>query len=335
MVSEAEATIDQAPVDGATSVILSRCFAWGSVAAMLAFLINNYLTNWRGWPGPTTVFSGEMNALASIQLAIYLGAFFIAVGYVMRTREKPLRPDSMVIYGITNYIIRAAFWAVFLLGVTDAVVSFLRVEGFLPDLVGQAMTTDLGRSQFRGLYVHFPCVGLALLIAAFTRGLAFYWLALLVVVAQLLIVFTRFVFSYEQAFMGDLVRFWYAALFLFASAYTLFDEGHVRVDVLYSGFQDRTKGLMNAIGCILLGMSLCWVIVIYGMSSSTTIINSPLLSFEVTQTGFGMYVKYWMAGFLGIFAISMLLQFSGYFLESVADYRGEPGKRKIDGEIAH
>ena len=30
--------------------------------------------------------------------------------------------------------------------------------------------------------------------------------------------------------MGDLVRFWYAALF-FASAYTLKEDGHVRVDV--------------------------------------------------------------------------------------------------------
>lgn len=37
--------------------------------------------------------------------------------------------------------------------------------------------------------------------------------------------------------MADLVRFWYAALFLFASAYTLLEEGHVRVDVFYAGFR--------------------------------------------------------------------------------------------------
>mgnify|MGYP002173394486 CR=1 FL=1 len=81
------------------------------------------------------------------------------------------------------------------------------------------------------------------------------WLALLVVVAEMSIVVTRFVFSYEQAFQGDLVRFWYGALFLFASAYTLFEDGHVRVDVLYAGFSTRTKGIINTFGCIVLGLS--------------------------------------------------------------------------------
>jgi len=42
-----------------------------------------------------------------------------------------------------------------------------------------------------------------------------------------------------------------------------------------------------------------------------------------------MYVKYLMAGFLGVFAVTMAVQFVSYFLESVADYRDEPGKRKL------
>ena len=134
--------------------------------------------------------------------------------------------------------------------------------------------------------------------------------------------------------MADLVRFWYAALFLFASAYTLLEEGHVRVDVLYSGFAERTKGLVNAAGSVLLGISLCSVVIYFGMAGKSTVINGPLLVFETTQTGFGMYVKYWMAGFLGIFAVTMLIQFSGYFLEGIADYRGDPGKRVMDSEGA-
>ena len=178
--------------------------------------------------------------------------------------------------------------------------------------------------------MHFPLLGLAIVIAFFQRGLAFHWLALLVVAAELLIVITRFIFSYEQAFMADLVRFWYAALFLFSSAYTLLEEGHVRVDVLYSTFSDRTRGISNAIGCVALGMSLCWAILYYGMAGQATVINGPLLIFETTQTGFGMYVKYWMAGFLGIFAVTMMIQFAGYFLEAIADVRGDPGKRVVE-----
>lgn len=320
------------------TVLASRCFAWSVFAATFAFLLNNYLTNWRGWPGATAIFNGGAQAAffyGAIQTAICVAAIAIAVGFVMRTRSRPLRPDSEVMYAVTAFIIRACFWAVFFIGLADMVISFLRVEGFLPALFGDSLATDLGRSTFRGAWVHFPMVALSIVVAIFHRGLGFPWLALLVVAAELLIVFTRFIFSYEQAFMADLVRFWYAALFLFASAYTLLEEGHVRVDVLYSAFDERTKGLVNAVGSVLLGISLCVVIMMYGMSSRAAVINGPLLLFETTPTGFGMYVKYWMAGFLGIFAITMQIQFAGYFLEGIADWRGEPGKRVMDVEVAH
>lgn len=317
---------------------VARAFAWTVVFVLLAFLINNYLSNWRGWPGAQAALrfgSGPSPWLAWLQAGLYLAAVLLAVGHVARTRTRPLRPDAQAIYAVSAYIVRAAFWAVLLIGLADMVVSFLRVEGLLEPLVGNQLAVDLGRSNFRGPYVHFPMLALAIVIAIFHRGLGFQWLALLVVGAELLIVITRFIFSYEQAFMADLVRFWYAALFLFASAYTLLEDGHVRVDVLYSVFDQRTRGIVNAVGSVLLGMSFCWVILIFGMGSRTTVINSPLLNFEVTQTGFGMYVKYWMAGFLGIFAITMLLQFAGYFLDSLADVRGEPGKRESAGEAVH
>lgn len=315
------------------SIILPRWFAWGCIALTTAFLINNYLTHWRDWPGSEAFLNGgDGIALSLVQAGLYVLAIVAAGAYVLNSRGRSLRPDTETIFAITAYIIRASFWAVFLIGVTDMVVSFLRVEGLLPVLFGDKMAIDLGRSTFRGLWVHFPMLVTGMAIAAWQRGLGFPWLALLVVAAELLIVLTRFIFSYEQAFMADLVRFWYASLFLFASAYTLLEEGHVRVDVLYSGFGERTKGLVNAWGSVLLGISLCAVIIYYGMSSKSTVINGPLLIFETTQTGFGMYVKYWMAGFLGIFAVSMLIQFAGYFLEGMADYRGEPGKRAIESE---
>jgi TRAP-type mannitol/chloroaromatic compound transport system permease small subunit len=281
------------------------------------------------------VFEGAFSTLGLIQVALFGLAIAGAVAYALRSRTGLLRPDSEAIYSMNAYIVRAAFWAVLLMGLADALVSLLRVEGALPMLVGDKLTIDLGRASFRGVWVHFPMALVGFVVAKFHRGLGFPWLALLVVAAELMIVISRFIFSYEQAFMADLVRFWYGALFLFASAYTLLEEGHVRVDVLYAAFSDRTKGIVNAICCILLGMSLCWVIIFYGMGSQSAIINSPLLSFEVTQTGFGMYVKYWMAGYLAIFAITMLLQFSGYFLESVADYWGEPGKRVLQTGVAH
>jgi TRAP-type mannitol/chloroaromatic compound transport system permease small subunit len=136
--------------------------------------------------------------------------------------------------------------------------------------------------------------------------------------------------------MADLVRYWYAALFLFASAYTLFEEGHVRVDVIYAGLSDRAKALVNAWGSYLLGVSTASSIIFIGFNGKASIINSPLLVFEITNQGsMGMFIKYQMALFLGLFGITMLIQFVSQFFESIADLRGEAGKRDTSVEMAH
>jgi TRAP-type mannitol/chloroaromatic compound transport system permease small subunit len=213
-----------------------RACAWIMVLATLVFVLNNYLTLWWGWPGVGATVSGGGSALGYLQILAYAACAAGAVYHVNRNKTRSLRDDAAAIYGISAYIIRGAFWMVVIVGLADMIISFLRVEDLLPGLVGEQMAKDLGRSSYRGLYVHVPLICLSFVVAAFTRTLGFTWLALLVVIAELQIVISRFIFSYEQAFMGDLVRFWYAGLFLFASAYTLIEEGHVRVDVLYAGF---------------------------------------------------------------------------------------------------
>jgi TRAP-type mannitol/chloroaromatic compound transport system permease small subunit len=239
--------------------------------------------------------------------------------FVFKTPNQKLIDDANILTRFAAYLTRACFWAVLLVGFVDIIISFMRVEGFLNSLFGYDMAIDLGRPVFRGTYVHYPLIIFSFIIAFFVRGLGFTWLALLVVIAEFQIVISRFVYSYEQAFMGDLVRMWYAALFLFASSYALITEGHVRVDVLYSKFKAKTKALSNAIGCVFLGAPLCLVILSTGMWGKGNSLNSPLLSFEVYQQGFGMYTKYLMVGFLVVFAVCMLVQFMGYFLNSAAE----------------
>lgn len=310
-------------------------FSWSITFLTFTFLLNNFLTYWVGWPGASAIATGG-GAVAWVQAVLYPVAIALAVMIVMRSRSLALRADASRLYAITAYIIRWAFFSVLLVGLADAVVSFLRVEGLLDSVVGASLGSELGRPVFRGLWLHIPlCVGALAMAAIWRKTLGFIWLSLLVVVAELLIVFTRFIFSYEQAYMGDLVRFWYAALFLFASAYTLIEEGHVRVDVLYAGFRDSKKGLVNHWGSILLGMTLCAVVLWFGMEGKASVINSPLLNFEVSQSGFGMYTKYMMAGFLAVFAVSMMVQFAGYMLEGLADQRGEPDKREVADSGGH
>ena len=106
---------------------------------------------------------------------------------------------------------------------------------------------------------------------------------------------------------------------MFASAYTLFEDGHVRVDVFYTNLREKTQSIVNAVGSIFLGISTCLAILFVGLNGKQSIINSPILNFEITQTGsVGMFVKYQLAAFLAIFAISMLVQFVSYYFLSLS-----------------
>ena len=320
-----------------------RFFALLLPMLSLLFLLNNYLIFWQDWPGVLALFSNWLSSDADslspagqTQGWLQVGGWIILIigvaFYVRGRKNLPLRVDADRLGQSAAFIVRGCFWGLVLIGVVDIFISFLRVEDWLKIWVGDDMAKSLGRPIFRGTYVHYPLLLLGFVIAFFNRSLGFIWLTLLVVLSEFSIVISRFVFSYEQPFQGDLVRFWYAGLFLFASAYALVTEGHVRVDVLYTNFSKKGKAWANSVGVIILGLPLCWSILVTGMWGKGSSLNSPLHSFEIYQQGFGMYVKYLMVGFLVVFSISMLFQFCGYLLSNVADLIGEPSPEDEEGK---
>ena len=103
---------------------------------------------------------------------------------------------------------------------------------------------------------------------------------------------------------------------------------------MYAGLKHKSQGFLNAIGCWLLGISTGLTIVLIAFNGKYSIINKPLLSFEVSQTGtVGMFIKYQLAVFLGIFGVTMIVQFVSYFFEAVADSK-EDGERRLAGQAA-
>lgn len=344
MASQVEKPIDYEPC--ATALGL-RMIAYVGTSLCLLFVFNNFLIFWQGWPGVNVLaahygllgleplkspLADEKLMLGWVQLGVYSVSIAASIAFVLGSRSRTMLADADSHAFIAAYIIRSAFWSILFIGVADMTISFLRLEGFLEQMFGKEFAMDLGRSSYRGVFVHYPLVAAGFVIGLFNRSLGFIWLALMIVIAELLIVITRFVFSYEQAFMGDLVRFWYAGLFLFASAYTLIEEGHVRVDILYSGFSDRGKAWANTFGSLVLGIPVCWIILIFGMWNASNLINAPMISYEVTQNGYGMFVKYLMAGFLMVYAVTMLIQFTGYFLTNASILLGFPPPPKKTDE---
>ena len=331
----AKSTVANGSISSEGGTLIVRLIGWNVLAFILGLLVNNVLSGAFNFPGVMSIFTG-VSSQNLFQLVVYLISFLL-VSYVnVFHRSNTLRQDAALIHNINLFIIRGFFWSVLFIGIIDVTIAFLRVEKILIMFASERVISLLNKPMFVGAYIHVPIFIFSFFLAGFTRTLGFVWLALLIVLAELVIVISRFVFSYEQPFMADLVRYWYAALFLFSSAFTLYDEGHVRVDIVYAGLIQKTKGMLNAIGCILLGLSTSLTIIVIAFNGKYSIINKPVMSFEVSQTGtVGMFVKYQLALFLGIFGITMAVQFVSYFMESIADYREDTGKRLVHQETAH
>jgi len=299
-------------------------FSFLTVYLTIVFVANNVLTVYLGWPGIQGLIKSSQSLtttqiiLSSIQWLSYI----LIIGYCFyagfKIKDSNIFHYSNTFSNFSSYVARSAFWTIFLIGVVDVIISLLVSEKILDYFLSGSALNFFTKPSSRVLYIHLPLACIGFIIGYIKKTPGFIWFATLVVFAETAIVITRYVFYYEQAFMGDLVRLWYAAIFLFSSGYTLLKDGHVRVDILYVKFSEKGKAIANIAGSILFGIPLCALTLFFGLQGRTSIINAPVLSFEITQQGVsGMYIKYLLAAFLGVFAITMIFQFASLILSSL------------------
>ena len=94
-----------------------------------------------------------------------------------------------------------------------------------------------------------------------------------------------------------------------------FDENTPLEDL--DGEKTVTKEQVFGPGSAFLGVPLVLIVLFLGLNGKASIINGPVVAFEVTQQGSnGLYLLYLMAVYLAVFAVTMLLQFTSYFMGS-------------------
>jgi TRAP-type mannitol/chloroaromatic compound transport system permease small subunit len=77
-------------------------------------------------------------------------------------------------------------------------------------------------------------------------------LSLAVVLVQFAVVLLRYAFATGSIWLSESVIYGHAAMFMLAAAWTLQENGHVRVDVFYGRAGTRTKALINICGTLFL-----------------------------------------------------------------------------------
>jgi TRAP-type mannitol/chloroaromatic compound transport system permease small subunit len=140
------------------------------------------------------------------------------------------------------------------------------------------------------------------LVAAIGRAVI--WLSLAVVLVQFAVVVLRYALGVGSIWLSESVIYGHAAMFMLAAAWTLQENGHVRVDVFYSDASSRTKALVDLLGALLLLLPFMAVIIWFALpyvARSWTILER---SREVS----GLPFVYLLKTLIPLFALLMALQ---------------------------
>jgi|TARA_B110000483_G_C18203934_1_gene546651 TRAP-type mannitol/chloroaromatic compound transport system permease small subunit len=76
------------------------------------------------------------------------------------------------------------------------------------------------------------------------------WLSLLMVIITLVVVVLRYGFQIGSIALQESIMYINALVFTLGAAYTLKEEGHVRVDIFYSNFNHKNKAIVDIIGVV-------------------------------------------------------------------------------------
>ncbi|MEZ5523590.1 MAG: TRAP transporter small permease subunit [Pseudomonadales bacterium] len=107
------------------------------------------------------------------------------------------------------------------------------------------------------------------IMSAIGHGIS--WATLALVLTTCLIVIMRYLFNIGSIALQESLLYMHSLIFLLGAAWTLQEDGHVRVDVFYRPLSARGKAWINAMGTLLLLIPTCgflvWISMEYVVSS--------------------------------------------------------------------
>jgi TRAP-type mannitol/chloroaromatic compound transport system permease small subunit len=130
------------------------------------------------------------------------------------------------------------------------------------------------------------------------------WLTLLMVLVTFAVVVLRYAFDLGWIAMQESIVYMHAAVFLLGAAYTLKQDGHVRVDVLYHRFSTRKKALVDLIG----GLLLLLPVAIYILWSSWGYVAESWTLLEASRETGGLPLVFLLKSLIPVMAGMLLLQ---------------------------
>lgn len=149
-------------------------------------------------------------------------------------------------------------------------------------------------------------------IAEFT-GTTTAWLTGIMVIIACIVVGLRHVFDLGSIALQESVTYMHAAVFMLGAAYTLKNDGHVRVDIVHKKMSPRARAWVEVLGSLLFTLPL---MIFIGWGSLEFVQESWRIGEGSTDSG-GIGGVYLLKSLLPLMALSVSLQAIAELLRSL------------------
>ena len=130
------------------------------------------------------------------------------------------------------------------------------------------------------------------------------WLIVIMVITQIIIVLSRYVFGIGFIKLQELMIYMHGTLFTIAAGYTLLYDEHVRVDTIYREASNKYKSIINLLGSIFFLLPF----IFFTFYTSYPYVRRSWRIFEGSPETSGLNATYIFKSTLIIFPILLLIQ---------------------------
>lgn len=135
-------------------------------------------------------------------------------------------------------------------------------------------------------------------------GRAAAWLCIAVVAIQFVVVVLRYLFNIGSIWLQESIIYSHAAMFLLVAAWTLKNEGHVRVDLFYSQASARAKAVIDLCGAVFLLIPFAAAILYFSWSY----VARSWVILEGSREASGLPLVFVLKTLIPVFAVMLILQ---------------------------
>jgi TRAP-type mannitol/chloroaromatic compound transport system permease small subunit len=163
-----------------------------------------------------------------------------------------------------------------------------------------------------------------------TIGRAVSWLVLGLVLVQLLVVLLRYVYGIGSIKLQESILYMHGTLFLAGAAYTLLQDGHVRVDIIYRGAGKRLRAFIDLLGSLVLLLPSVGLIGYV----SFPYVERAWRALEGSKETSGIHAVFLLKSVLLVFVVTLFLQGLAMAIRAFAALTGREGARADKAESA-